>query len=56
LKKVKQGDEVISKQCRSEAFEGLDAIRNHALPTGEEPAANDVQSKDRNSTKTMTVT
>jgi len=56
LKEVEQGDQILSKPCRSQPFEPLDAVGNHPFPAREKSAASDVQPEDRNSTKAMTTT
>ena len=56
LKKFKQGDQILTKQCRSQAFKPLDAVGNHPFPAREKPAASDVQPEDDDSTKAMTTT
>jgi hypothetical protein len=56
LKEVKQGDQIPSKQCRSQPFEPLDAVGNHLFPAREKPAASNVQPEDDDSTKAMTTT
>src|ERR1041384_2079986 len=56
LKKVKQGDQILSKPFRFQPFECLEAIRNHAFPPREKPASGDAQREDGASTKTLTTT
>jgi len=56
FKKVKQGDQILSKQCRPQPFERLDAVGDHPFPAWEKPAAGDVQPEDGGSTKALTTT
>ena len=56
LQEVEQGDQILSKQCRSQPFEPLDAVGDHPFPAREKPAASDVQPEDGDSTKAMTTT
>ena len=56
LKEVEQGDQILSKPCRSQPFEPLDAVGDHPFPAREKPAASDVQPEDGDSTKAMTTT
>src|SRR2546425_2823822 len=43
LKEVEQGDQILSKPCRSQPFERLDAVGDHPFPAREKPAAGDIQ-------------
>src|SRR2546425_12602233 len=56
LKEVEQGDQILSKQCRSQPFEPLDAVRDHPPPTREKPAAGNIQPENGDSMKAMTTT
>ena len=56
LKEFKQGDQILSKQCRSQPFEPLDAVGDHPFPAREKPAAGNVQPENGDSTKAMTTT
>ncbi len=56
LKKVKQGNQILSKQCRPQPFEPLDAVGDHPFPAREKQAAGYVQPEDGDSTKAMTMT
>ncbi len=56
LKEVEEGDQILSKQHRSQPFEPLDAVGDHPFPAREKPAASDVQPEDGDSTKAMTTT
>ena len=38
LKEVEQGDQILSKQCRFQPFEPLDAVGDHPFPTRKKPA------------------
>ena len=54
LKEVKEGEQILSKQCRSQPFEPLDAVGDQPFPAREEPAASDVQPVNGDSMKAMT--
>src|SRR5881396_913134 len=54
FKEVKQGGQILSKQCRSEPFKPLDAVGDHAFPAREKPSASNVQPEDGDTTKAMT--
>ena len=54
LKEVKQRDQILSKQCRFQPFERLDAIGDHPFPAWEKPVASNVQAEDGGFTKAMT--
>ena len=56
LEQVEEGDEILSKPCRSQTFEPLDAVGDHPLPAREKPATSDVQPENRDGTKPMTTT
>ena len=56
LKEVKQGDQILSKQCRFQPFEPLDAVEDHPFPAREKPAASNVQPENRDSTRAMATT
>ena len=56
LKEVEQDEQILSKPCWSQPFKPLDAVRNDAFPAGENPAANNVHSEDRDGTKAMATT
>ncbi len=56
LQEVQQGDQILSKPCRSQPFEPLDAVGDHPFPATEKPAASDVQPEDGDATKAMTTT
>src|SRR5262245_50539420 len=53
LKEVKQGHQILSKQCRSQPFEPLDAVGDHPFPAREKPAASDVQPEEGQSMRAM---
>ena len=53
LKEVEQGDQILSKQCRFQPFEPLDAVGDHPFAAREKPAASDVQPEDCDSTKAI---
>jgi hypothetical protein len=55
-KEVEQGHQILSKPCRSQPFEPLDAVGDHPFPAREKPAASNVQPEDRDCTKAMTTT
>jgi hypothetical protein len=42
LKEVEQRCQILSKQCRPQPFECLDAVGDHPSPAREKPAARDV--------------
>jgi len=50
---LEQGDQVLSKLCRLEPFERLDAVGDDTFPARKKPAASDVQAEDGDSTKAM---
>jgi hypothetical protein len=54
FQQVKQGDQILSKQCRSQPLKPLDAIGDHPFLAREKPAAGDVQGVDGNSMKAIT--
>jgi len=56
LKEVKEGDQILSKQCRSEPFEPLDAVGDQPFSAREKPAASDAQPVNGDSLKAMTTT
>jgi hypothetical protein len=56
LKEVEQGGQILSKQCRPQPFEPLDAVGDHPFPAREKPAAGNVQPEDGDSTVAMTTT
>src|SRR5215831_1793833 len=53
LQEVEQGEQILSKPCRSEPLQPLDAVGNHPFPAREQPAASNVHPEDRESTKAM---
>jgi hypothetical protein len=53
FKEVEQGDQILSKQFRSQSFKPLDAVGDHPFPAREKPSASDIQSEDRDSMKAM---
>ena len=55
-KEIEQRDQILSKQCRSQPLEPLDAVEDHPFPAREKPAASDVQPEDTECTKAMTTT
>jgi hypothetical protein len=55
-KEVEQDDQILSKLCRSQPLEPLDAVGDHPFPAREKPAARNVQPEDGDSTKAMTTT
>jgi len=56
LKEVKQGDQILSKQCRFQPFEPLDAVGDHPFSAWEKPPTGNVQPENGDSTKAMTPT
>src|SRR5262245_52398694 len=54
FKEIEQCAQILSKPCRPQPFEPLDAVGDHPSPAREEPAASDVQPEARDGTKTMT--
>jgi hypothetical protein len=56
LKEFEQGDQILSKQCRFQPLEPLDAVGDNAFPPRENPAAGNVQTENGDSTKPMTTT
>lgn len=56
LKEVEQGDQILSKQCRPQPFEPLDAVGDHPFPAREKPAAGNIQPENGDSMKAMTTT
>ena len=56
LKEVEQGDQILSKPCRPQAFEPLDAVGDHPFPARDKPAASNVQPEDGDSMNAMTTT
>jgi hypothetical protein len=56
LQEVEQGDQILSKQTRSQPLEPLDAVGNHAFSARKKPAACDVHPENSNCTKPMTAT
>jgi hypothetical protein len=56
LKEIKEGDQILSKQCRSQPFEPLGAVGDQPFPARAKPAASDVQPVNGDSTKAMTTT
>ena len=56
LKEVKEGDQILSKQCRFQPFEPLDAVGNRPFPASEKPAASNIQPENRDSMKAMATT
>ena len=54
VQEVEQGDQILSKPCRSQPFEPLDAVGDHPFPTREKPAAGNIQPEDADFTKAMT--
>src|SRR5262249_22570289 len=50
------GKQILSKPCRSQPFEPLNAVGDHAFPAREKPAAGDVQPEDGDATKALTTT
>jgi len=56
LKEVEQGEQILSKQCRSQPLQALDAVGDHPFPAWEKPAAGDVPPEDRDFPKAMTTT
>src|SRR5678816_2684030 len=49
LKEVEQGDQILSKQCRPQPFEPLDAVGDHPFPAREKPAAGNIQPENGDS-------
>jgi hypothetical protein len=56
LKEVEQGDQILSKQCRSQPFQPLDAVGDHPFPAREKPAANNVHPEDGDATNAIPTT
>ena len=56
FKEVKQGGQILSKQCRSQPFELLDAVGDHPFPAWEKPAASNVQPENQDGAKAVTTT
>src|SRR6478672_3038366 len=54
LKEVQQGDQVLSKQCRLQPFERLDAVGDYPSPAREKPASGNIHREDGDGAKTMT--
>src|SRR5690349_10878341 len=42
FKEVQKGDQILSEHFGFQPFQGLDAVRDNALASGEKPAADDV--------------
>src|SRR5262245_52493818 len=53
---VKQSDQVLSKPCRPQPFEPLDAVGHDPFLAWKKPAARDVQRENGDSTKAITTT
>jgi hypothetical protein len=53
---VEQGEQILSKPCRSQPLQPLDAVGDHPFPAREKPAAGDVHAEDGDCTKAMTTT
>ena len=49
VKEVEQSDQVLSKECRPQPFEGLYAVGNYPFPAWKKPATGDVQRVNGNS-------
>jgi Domain of unknown function (DUF4158) len=43
FKELKHGDQILSKQCRSQPFKPLDAVGDHPLSVREKPAASNAE-------------
>jgi hypothetical protein len=56
VKEVEEGDQVLSKERRSQPFEPLDAVGDHPFPAREKPAPRNVQPEDGDFTKAMMTT
>jgi hypothetical protein len=56
LKKIEQSDQILSKPCRFQPFEPLDAVGNYPFPAWKKPATGNVQPEDGDRTKTMPTT
>ena len=56
LKEVEQANQILSKQCRSQPFEPLDAVGDHPFPAREKPAAGNIQPENADFTKALTTT
>src|SRR5262245_64908722 len=54
LKQGEERDQIRAKPGRSDPFEPLDAVGDHAFAAREQPAAGDVHPEDRDATKAMT--
>ena len=55
-RKVEKGDQILSRQCRPQPFEPLDAVGDHPLPAREKPAAGNIQPENGDPMKEMTTT
>ena len=56
FKEVEQGDQILSKQFRSQSFKPLDAVGDHPFPAWEKPSASHIQPEDGDSMKAMATT
>ena len=54
LEQVQQGDQILLKPFRFEAFERLDALGDHAFAAREKPRADDVAPEGDGPTKVLT--
>src|SRR5687767_15992863 len=52
--KLEQREQILTKQRWSQPFQPLDAVRDHPLAAGKNPAANDVQAEDSDWTNAVT--
>jgi hypothetical protein len=48
--------QIVSKQCRLQSLEPLDAVRNNPLTAREKPTSGNVDAEDGDSTKPMATT
>jgi hypothetical protein len=56
FEELQEREQVLAKPCRFQPFEPLDAVGNHTFPSGQKPAAGNVQPEDADLTKAMTTT
>ena len=52
--KLEQGEQILTKQGRSDPLQPLNAVRDDALASGKNPATGDVQTDDGDWTNTVT--
>ena len=54
LKKAQQGNQILSKPCRPQPFQPLDAIGEHPFAARQKPTAGDIQRVNGDSMKAIT--